>query len=195
MFKETQVTLKGLQVILRPLLLEDAKALFELAEGKPIWRFFPDKIQSQVDMDKVVSHALQEREQGLCLPFTITDKSSGKILGSSRFFNISVKDRRLEMGWTWIGPAWQGKGVNLETKYLMLAYAFEQLNAVRVELKTDHRNEQSQNAMRKFGFVYEGTLRSHIITHDGFLRDSVYFSAIAKDWPDFKKKIEARLTK
>lgn len=176
-----------------PLQLEHADSLFAIAEGQNIWRWYPDSIQSLNDMRAFIAHGLSEVEQGLAIAFTMVESATNTIVGSTQLFNISPPNSRVEIGKTWVGLKWQGTKVNTESKYLLMQYAFKSLNCVRVELKTDSRNVQSRGAMLKLGLKQEGILRSHMITHDGYVRDTVYFSVIDKEWPDMKKSLEAKL--
>ena len=110
-------------------------------------------------------------------------------MGSTRYANIDFPNKRLEIGWTWLDPSLHGTGFNKHCKYLLLSYGFDQLQLNRVELKTSHLNLRSQNAMRKIGAVQEGTLRRHSINEDGLVRDTMYFSFIAEEWPATKENI------
>jgi len=186
-------TLDGKKIKLLPLEQHHATRLFEIADGQNIWRWFPFAMNDPKIIEEQVKIALEDFKAGKALPFVMFDKKSNTIVGTSRFSNISIQDRRVEIGNTWIGPKWQGTGVNLEAKYLMFKFAFEVLKCIRVELKTDMRNLHSQNAMKSVGLVREGVLRSHIITHEGYYRDSVYFSVIEKDWPKLKQDMEKRI--
>jgi RimJ/RimL family protein N-acetyltransferase len=119
--------------------------------------------------------------------------STGEAIGSTRFGDISPPDGRVEIGWTWIAPSHQRTAVNTEAKLLQLAYAFEELGATRVALKTDARNERSQRAIERIGGVREGVLRKHLRLPDGFIRDTVYYSILADEWPDARRRLEERL--
>jgi RimJ/RimL family protein N-acetyltransferase len=118
------------------------------------------------------------------------EHSSGQIVGSTRFMNIDCANRRVEIGSTWIVPRWQRTAINTEAKYLMIRHAFEVWKCVRVELKTDALNQKSRAAILRIGAKEEGTLRQHIVTHTGRLRDSVYFSILDKEWPEVKARLE-----
>ena len=122
------------------------------------------------------------------------DTASGRAVGSTRFGDIAPEHGRLEIGWTWIAPSHQRTAVNTEAKLLQLAYAFDQLGATRVALKTDARNERSQRAIERLGAVREGLLRRHLRLPDGFIRDTVYFSILSDEWPAVKARLEARLS-
>ncbi|MCX6125927.1 MAG: GNAT family protein [Proteobacteria bacterium] len=193
MLPKTPIMLDGTRVSLRPLEPHHAATLFEIGKGVNIWQWYPDRIESIEDMERIVAQALAARELGLALPFVIVDRQTHAIIGSSRFFNVFPDHRRLEIGWTWIGTQWQRTSVNTEAKYLMLRYAFEVMNCLRVELKTDSRNVNSQQAMLRLGLKQEGILRNHMITHDGHNRDSVYFSVVAPEWPPMQEFIESKL--
>ncbi|MEX1276209.1 MAG: GNAT family protein, partial [Bacteroidota bacterium] len=122
-------------------------------------------------------------------------RSSGTVVGSTRFANIERTHRRLEIGWTWVARAWQRTPINTEAKYLMLTHAFETLGCIRVELKTDSLNEKSRKAMLRIGAKEEGTLRNHMITQEGRIRHSVYYSITNDEWPGVKRLLEEKLTR
>jgi N-acetyltransferase len=123
------------------------------------------------------------------------DAVSGRAIGSTRFGDISPADGRLEIGWTWIAPSHQRTAANTEAKLLQLTYAFEQLGATRVALKTDARNERSQRAIERLGGVREGVLRRHLRLPDGYIRDTVYYSILDDEWPSVKERLTARLNR
>jgi RimJ/RimL family protein N-acetyltransferase len=123
------------------------------------------------------------------------ERSSGRVIGSTRFMNIDRVNRRVEIGSTWIAPAWQRTAVNTEAKYLMLKHAFEVWGCVRVELKTDALNQQSRDAILRLGAKEEGTLRKHLLTWTGRIRDSVYFSILDTEWPEVKARLDKKLAK
>ena len=142
-----------------------------------------------------VDTALANQDAGTERPFATIDLASGRAIGSSRFLSIVPEHRRLEIGWTWLGTAFQRTGVNREAKLLQLTHAFETLGANRVELKTHHMNERSKAAMAALGATFEGTFRNHMIMPDGSLRHSAYFSVIAEEWPDIKARLVAGLAR
>ena len=144
-------------------------------------------------MKNYLSTALQWQSEGAAIPFAIIEKESGKAIGSTRYGNIDNVNRRLEIGWTWISRTWQRTAVNTETKYLLLKHAFETLKCIRVEFKTDSRNEQSRKALLRIGAKEEGVFRNHMITPSGRLRHSVYYSIIDSEWNDVKKRLEEKL--
>lgn len=188
------ITLEGATVRLAPLKLEYLAELYEAASDESIWRWTVNVVKSREDMLRYVETALGEAARKVSVPFITIDKASGKIVGSTRFGNIDVKNRRAEIGWTWINPNWQRTAINTEAKFLMLRHAFETWNCIRVEIKTDVLNEKSRNAILRIGAKEEGILRRHQITDAGRFRDTVYFSIIDSEWQtvkaDLKKKIE-----
>ena len=127
------------------------------------------------------------------VPFATVERATGRVIGSTRYMNIDRANRRVEIGATWIAKPWQRTAMNTEAKYLMLRHAFETLGCVRVELKTDALNEKSRNAILRIGAKEEGTLRRHMVTWTGRLRDSVYFSVLDSEWLQVKAELEAKL--
>ncbi|MFC4401631.1 GNAT family N-acetyltransferase [Gracilibacillus xinjiangensis] len=187
------VVLIGDRVKIQPMEDCHVQELFEVGNNRVIWTYMPMKVQSIEDMKYLVNGALQAREQGSEFPFVIFDKDSGKIVGSTRFLNISIPNRNLEIGWTWLSPAFWRTRINTECKYLLLKHCFEKLGTIRVQLKTDSRNVRSQQAIERLGAVNEGVLRNHMVMPDGYLRDSVYFSVIDQEWGQVKAKLESIL--
>jgi RimJ/RimL family protein N-acetyltransferase len=144
-------------------------------------------------MRAYIEEALDGQARGLCLPFATVEKSAGRVVGSTRYGNIDLENRHVEIGWTWITRDWQRTFVNTEAKYLMLGYAFEKLDCRRVEFKTDSLNERSRNAILRLGAKEEGTFRNHMVTSSGRMRHSVYYSIIDSEWPDIRSNLEKRL--
>lgn len=189
------VTLEGRHVRLEPLTLAHAAALCEVGLDEDLWRWTTTRISTPEEMRAYIETALAEQSRGAALPFATVHLSTGRAVGSTRFGSIDTANRRLEIGWTWIGRNWQRTPVNTEAKYLMLRHAFETLAAVRVEFKTDSLNERSRRAILRVGATEEGTLRNHMITHTGRLRHSVYFSVIDSEWPQVKSSLEEKLSR
>jgi RimJ/RimL family protein N-acetyltransferase len=187
------VVLEGRHVRLEPLALDHLTDLLEVGLDPDLWRWSPDRIEVADDLRRYLARALAERERGEALPFAIVERAGERAIGSTRYANAAPEHRRLEIGWTWIGRAWQRTAVNTETKWLMLRHAFETLGCLRVELKTDALNARSRAAILRMGATEEGTLRSHMVTHDGRLRDSVYYSIVAEEWPYVRARLEERL--
>jgi RimJ/RimL family protein N-acetyltransferase len=191
----TPVKLSGSVVRLDPIRHEHAELFWEVAKNNldDIFRWIPYRMQTRDDFQLLVAKALQEQERGESVVFTTVEISSGRVLGSTRFMNIDRNNRRVEIGSTWIAPAWQRTAVNTEAKYLMLRHAFEVWGCFRVELKTDALNEKSRNAILRVGAKEEGTLRRHVVTWTGRVRDSVYFSILDSEWPEVKARLEEKL--
>ena len=179
---------------LEPLERIHLDALCQVGLEAELWRWTVANIATRGDMENYVETALDERSRGVSLPFVTIDKGSDTVVGSTRFGNIDRNNRKAEIGWTWIGPAWQRTHVNTEAKTLMLTHAFEKWNCVRVELKTDSKNQKSRSAILRIGATEEGTLRRHMITESGRFRDSVYFSIIDDEWPIVKAALFEKLT-
>ena len=187
------VVLKGDRVELEPLSLDHVSQLCEFGFNEDVWRWTVNKIRAEDQMQSYVESALSDKDQGLALPFATKLSDGHKIVGSTRFGNIDVSNRKAEIGWTWVDPAWQRSFVNTEAKLLMLIHAFEVWGCVRVELKTDALNEKSRNAILRLGAVEEGIFRNHMITDDGRFRNTAYFSIIDTEWEQVKAGLVQKL--
>jgi len=188
------IILTGNLVRLEPLQMKHAPDLYQAAQDPAIWTYMPrPPIRALTEMEQVITDALQEQTDGSSLPFAIIDLSQQRTVGSTRYVDIRPQQRGLEIGWTWLTPAVQRTGINTECKYLLLRYAFEQLGMIRVQIKTHHLNFKSQHAIERLGAVKEGTLRNHMIMHDGSYRHSVYYSIIESEWPAVKAGLEAKM--
>jgi N-acetyltransferase len=187
------VTLEGEWVRLEPLDLGHLEGLLTVGLESRIWTWMPRLIATPADMRDFIADALAGQAGGSELPFATVEQSPRRIVGSTRYLNIEPAHRRLEIGYTWIAPAWQRTAINTEAKLLMLRHAFEVLGANRVEFKTDSLNEQSRTALLGIGAVEEGILRNHMISQDGRLRHSAYYSVIAAEWPAVRQRLEQRL--
>ncbi len=188
-------TLEGSVVRLEPLRRDHAGHFWEAAKEnvEDIFRWIPYPMKTPEDFARLVDKTFAEQERGESVAFATVERASGRVIGSTRFMNIDRANRRAEIGSTWIAPAWQRTAVNTEAKYLMLKHAFEVWKCIRVELKTDALNEKSRNAILRIGAKEEGTLRRHLITWTGRVRDSVYFSILDSEWPQVKARLEAKL--
>ncbi|HTF90240.1 MAG TPA: GNAT family protein, partial [Planctomycetota bacterium] len=145
------------------------------------------------DIASLGAYIVRQLSQPDRIAFAIVDAASGRALGTSSCLNIRPAHRGLEIGHTWLASAAQGTRVNPEAKFLLLRHAFETLGCLRVELKTDARNEQSQRAMVKLGCTREGVLRKHMVLPDGFVRDTVMFSIVDTQWPQVRESLILRL--
>jgi RimJ/RimL family protein N-acetyltransferase len=193
--KVESVILDGQFVRLEPLRFEHLEALCAVGLEKSMWTLTANVMENVGDMRHYVEIALKEFEQKTSLPFVTIEKSSNKIVGSTRFGNIDRKNLKTEIGWTWINPEWQRTFVNTEAKLMMLAHAFETWECVRVEFKTDALNEKSRNAILRIGAKEEGILRRHMITETGRYRDSVYFSIIDSEWEAVKANLQLKVSR
>jgi RimJ/RimL family protein N-acetyltransferase len=187
------VTLEGVHVTLIPLDESHVEGLFEAGRHDEIWAYMPVRPATVDDMGQIVTGALEARTKGTELPFTIVEGATGQIVGSTRFLDIDRANKNLEIGWTWLTPSVWRSPVNTECKLLLLRHCFETLGTIRVFLKTDLRNDRSQRAMERLGCVREGVFRKHRILPDGYIRDSVYYSIIAEEWPAVKARLEGFL--
>jgi RimJ/RimL family protein N-acetyltransferase len=196
-------TLEGLRVRLEPLTLAHLPALEAIAlgpEAAPYWRYFRDILQTPADLRTWVEAALRLEASSSGMPWVTVLKSSDpampdRVAGTTRFIDLDLQNLTVEIGNTWLAPAFHGAEINPEAKLLQLTYAFETLKLRRVALKTHHENLQSQAAMRKLGAQYEGTFRNHYVMPDGSARHSVWFSITQEDWPQVKSQLELRLAK
>ncbi|HEX6307701.1 MAG TPA: GNAT family protein [Longimicrobiales bacterium] len=193
MIPEAPPLLAGAHVRLEPLTRAHVPALAEVGLDPDLWRWTVAQLRTAADMDAYVDTALEELRLGRSLPYATVDQASGRVIGSTRFGSIDRPNRRVEIGWTWVAAPWQRTVANTEAKYLMLRCAFEAMDCLRVELKTDRLNERSRNAIRRIGGVEEGILRSHMITASGRVRDTVYYSIVAAEWPQVRGRLESRL--
>ena len=190
------VLLEGKHVRLEPMTEAHIPALAEIGIGHTFWDFMVyGAMNSEDDMRGWVMDILSRAEKGTDLPFVAIHLASGRVAGATRYLNIMPKDRGLEVGGTWYGTEFQRTAVNTECKYLLFKHAFETLGCIRVQLKTDSRNERSQRAIERIGAVKEGVLRNHMILPDGYFRHSVYYSILDTEWDGVKKRLEEMLTR
>jgi RimJ/RimL family protein N-acetyltransferase len=189
------LTLDGSVVRLEPIRREHAELFWDVAKSdlEDIFRWIPYSMKTAEDFRRLVEKAFGEQERGESVVFATVERASGRVIGSTRFMNIDRNNRRVEIGSTWIAVPWQRTAVNTEAKFLMLRQAFEVWRCVRVELKTDVLNNRSRDAILRVGAKEEGTLRRHVITWTGRIRDSVYFSILDNEWPSAKSRLEERL--
>lgn len=188
------VVLEGRIVRMEPLDLAVHEAgLLAIGLDAELWRWTTSRPADAAGLRRYLEQAIHERAAGQSLPFAVRHRASGAIAGCTRFGNISMAHRRVEIGWTWVASAFQRTGVNTEQKRLMFAHAFDTWGVHRVELKTSSLNEKSKAAMRRLGLVEEGTLRKHMVNEDGSRRDSVYFSVIDDEWPAMRARLDAML--
>lgn len=188
------ITLTGRIVRLEPLTEAHVPDLAVAGADDSIWQFMPyGLVTTEEKMRGWVREILSRQARGTDLVFAVIHLETGGAIGSTRYMDIQRQHRGLEIGGTWYSPAYQRTAVNTECKYLLLAHAFERLGCLRVQLKTDLRNERSQRAIERIGAVREGVLRDHMILPDGYVRSSVYYSILAAEWPAVKARLEQKL--
>jgi RimJ/RimL family protein N-acetyltransferase len=193
-FDPRPIVLTGRRVTLEPLAEAHAAGLLAAGGDDETWRYMPrPALRSIDDALAMIREAVDAAAPGDEVPFAIVPRDTGVAAGSTRYLDIARPHRALEIGWTWIGPAWRRTAVNTECKLLLLSHAFDTLGAHRVTLKTDGRNERSQRAIERIGGVREGVLRRHRVCWDGSVRDSVYYGIVDAEWPSVKARLESRL--
>ncbi|MGK5508287.1 GNAT family N-acetyltransferase [Brevibacillus formosus] len=187
------VILKGKLVRLEPLRMAHVDGIWKAGAFEEIWPHMSVTIRTREDAQAFILQALENEQAQIELPFVIIRQADEQIIGSTRFLGIAKKDRGLEIGFTWLTPSVWKTGVNTECKWLLLRHCFEQLGCIRVQLKTDSRNLNSQRAIARIGGIREGVLRNHMVMPDGYIRDSVYFSILDREWPEAKQKLQLLL--
>jgi RimJ/RimL family protein N-acetyltransferase len=188
------IVLRGEHVELAPLKAADVPGLLEAASDPEIWKYLPiAQPKTLADMQAWFESAVSDTEKGISVAFATKDLRTGDIVGSTRYLDIRKRDRGVEIGWTWLArKAWRTP-INTECKYLLLRHAFDDLGALRVQLKTDDRNARSKAAIQRIGAKPEGVLRCDRVLWDGFVRDSAYFSVVHYEWPAVKAELEQKL--
>ena len=176
---------------LQPLQEDHLEALCEIGLQQSVTRFMPVRLRTRDQMAAYIRDAVAARAARTAVPFVIVLTGEEKVVGTTRYMNIDRANRHLEIGSTWIGLPWQRTGVNTEAKYLLLRHAFEERGCLRVEFKTDSLNTRSRAALLRIGAVQEGVFRSHVVTDEGRVRHSVWFSITAEDWPGVRHRLEA----
>lgn len=180
------IILEGRHVRLEPLTLHHASAFCEAGRE---WNLTPEKVREGI------ASALRQQAQGVALPFATVERSSGRVVGGTRFLHIVPEHRRLEIGSTWIARPWRRTAINTEAKLLMLEHAFERLGCVRVEFMADALNEISRKAILRLGAREEGTFRSYIVTADGEIHDAVFYSIVEAEWPPIRRRLQGMLAR
>ncbi len=187
------VTLDGAHVRLEPVTPAHVDGLWRAGRDPDVWAMRPYPVYSHDDMDAQVHAAIAAAAAGTLFMFATVDRSSGRPIGATCYLNTDPTNRHLEIGGTWLTPAWQRSPANTEAKYLQLRHCFETVGCVRVEFKTDARNARSRAALIRIGATEEGTLRRHTVLPDGFVRDSVFFSVLDQEWPDVRRHLDATM--
>jgi RimJ/RimL family protein N-acetyltransferase len=176
-------------VVLRPITGEDRESLRTIAMDPQIWRFFVASVSTDAEFDAFFDGCLSDHTSGRRAVYHICDKRSGRTAGSMSFGNLAEYDRRIEIGWSWLGRDFRGRGVNRWAKYALMEHAFERMGAERVEFKTDKLNEQARQALCNIGATEEGTLRSYNPMPGGRRRDAVFYSVLRTEWPGIKEQL------
>jgi RimJ/RimL family protein N-acetyltransferase len=180
--------LETVKVRIRPLNADDYKSFLRITNDESMWIYFTYDLSVESELKAWIGIALEDLKNRNRLAFTIVEKATGNPIGSTSFGNISYRDKRIEIGWTWISREFQGKGVNNDIKYLMLKYIFETLGFERAEIKTDILNLPARKALQRIGAKEEGILRSHTLMTHGRRRDTIYYSVLRSEWEEVKKK-------
>lgn len=178
------IRLENEQILLRPIEESDLEKFLELTAEQDMWRFYTHDLSTIEGLANWAAPAFNK----VRLQFTIVDKSTGNLIGSTAFGNMSERDSRLEIGWTWLGKEYQGTGINAKVKSLLLNYCFEVLNLERVEFKTDVLNLQARRSLSNINAIEEGVLRSHTLMTNARRRDTIYFSILKSEWPYVKRE-------
>jgi N-acetyltransferase len=179
-------------VRLEPLRPHHAEDLFEAGRDESIWTYLMTRPRDLGGYRGLIEEALVAERSGREVPFAVVLEASGRAVGSTRYEDVLPAHRALEIGWTWYGAPWQRTAVNTQCKYMLLRHAFEDLGALRVQMKADARNLRSLAAIERVGATREGVLRRHRVLPDGFVRDSVLYSVVREEWPTVKRGLEAR---
>ncbi len=188
------IVLKGNIVQLEPLAIKHVPDLTIAGQDESIWQYMLyGTIQTEVEMRGWVNDILDRQAEGSDLPFAVIFRETGRAIGATRFMDIRPRHRGVEIGGTWYAAEYQRTAVNTEAKYLLLRHAFEVWQCLRVQFKTDLRNERSQRALERIGAMREGVFRNHMVLRDGTIRHSVYYSILDSEWPVVKRGLEDRL--
>ena len=192
-WEELAAPLAGRVVRLEPITPDHEPALWDAARDERIWETTHLLIRTRDDFAVWMDNALDEQARRVAAPFATVDAATGRVLGSTRYGSFRPEHRSLEIGWTWLNPSAWRRGANVEAKLLMLARAFDDLGCVRVEFKTNARNERSRAALAALPAQFEGVHRKHMIVRDGERRDSAWYSVLDDEWPAVRSNLERRL--
>ena len=187
------VTLSGSRVLLEPLSLQHLEGIVSAVKDGELWKLWFTSVPSPEKAEEYVKTALDLRENAGWMPFVVRERSTNKIIGSTRYCNVDEVNQRLEIGYTWYSESYQRTAVNTEAKYLLLTHAFEKLDAIAVELRTHWHNHKSRAAIARLGAKQDGVLRNHQKSADGVYRDTVVFSIINLEWPAVKQSLMYKL--
>lgn len=186
--------LTGEIVTLEPLEVKHEKDLIDVASDGTLWNKWTTSVPRPKDTATYIDVALNQKEQGMSLPYVVRCNTDGRLVGCTRFCNIDSEQRRLEIGYTWYAKSAQRTGVNTETKFLLLQQAFDQFECIAVEFRTHFLNMQSRNAIMRLGAKQDGVLRNHKVMDDGSYRDTVVFSIIKSEWAAVKRNLNYKMS-
>ncbi|MEM8998768.1 MAG: GNAT family protein [Bacteroidota bacterium] len=189
------IHLEGQKVQLVPLDKTYRDQLLEAASDGKLWELWYTSVPSSENIDNYIEQALQQKQKGFEYPFIVLDVKNGEVIGTTRFYNLQPEHRHLEIGYTWYAQSHQRTGVNTACKYLMLKYAFEELNCIAVQFMTNWHNLRSRTAIARLGAKQDGVLRNHRLLPDGTFRDTVVFSITNQEWIGVKKSLEYEMKK
>lgn len=190
------ITLTGQHhAVLEPLQRQHEAELLQAAKDGELWNLWYTSVSAPDVVLQYIDTALKMREELGAMPFIVRRKSDGKLVGSTRYFNVDAKSRRLEIGHTWYSASVQRTGLNTECKLLLLKHAFEQLQCIAVEFRTHFLNFQSRKAIERLGAKLDGVLRNHMVMPNGTLRDTCVYSIIASEWPTIQAHLRWQLDK
>ncbi|MEA2821120.1 MAG: hypothetical protein QOJ86_3124 [Bradyrhizobium sp.] len=181
-----EVRLGNDEVMLRRIERSDREALSKIAFDPEIWRYFVQRVANEEDLNRFIDLAIEDTAAGRRIVFAVIDRATGSLAGSMAYGNLSEAEKRLEIGWSWLGGAYRGRGVNRWAKFLLLRHAFEHLLCERAEFKTDVLNLQARKALKNIGATEEGVFRSYNYMPDGRRRNAVYYSILRSEWPTVK---------
>ncbi|MGL6268304.1 MAG: GNAT family N-acetyltransferase [Chitinophagaceae bacterium] len=183
-FKEEYI-LENERVLLRPLNTTDYENLLHFSLNEPeLWKFSLVSGSSATGLNKYIQSAIDGRKEEKEYPFIVFDKQNNRFAGSTRFYDIQLLQKTLQLGYTWYGKDFQGSGLNKHCKFLLLSFAFEEMGLERVEFRADNLNKRSIAAMKSIGCIEEGVLRSNSVKQDGLRRDSIVLSILKGEWED-----------
>ena len=189
------IALVGQKVKLIPLNKSHKDELVIAASDGNLWELSFTSVPSKENITTYIDYALSEKNKNKAFPFVIIDIKTNKIIGSTRYCNATPEHKRLEIGFTWYAKKYQRTGINTECKFLLLTYAFEKLNCIAVEFRTNLHNQRSRKAITRLGAKQDGILRNHQLNFDGSLRDTVVFSITKQEWQGVKKLLAYKISK
>lgn len=187
--KQYYVPLEDHRIRLEPMTSAHIQQMRLLSSDSDVWRWYTEDLTNPDDLERWMMNRLDESNQEAKMTYAVLDKETNKVIGSSSYGHIDWTEHCIEIGWTWLGKAYIGSGINKHMKFLMLRHAFETIGIERLELRTDEVNVRSRRAMEKIGAKYDGTLRSHRATQGGRRRNTVIYSILKAEWPDIKDSI------